>query len=46
MMYEQDKRAVESMVLCGVELEELQMLFTKFECREIVEVMERVEAER
>ena len=45
-MYMQSKRAVESIVLFGVELEELQVLFPKFECWEIVEVMEKVESER
>ena len=41
-MYEQDKRAVEGMARCGIELESLIAAFPKFPADEIAEIYQEI----
>lgn len=46
MLCEQDQRAVEAMVLCNMELDELCVLFPNFDSADIGEAIERVAGEK
>lgn len=46
MLCEQDQRAVEAMVRCNMELDELCVLFPKFDSEDIGKVIQRVTDEK